>query len=67
MTPEPTPQNGTEFEPSVPGTYLFTDQPGHTEHIEVVVDGDVLCAKFKDEDGHELIPIADMAGTWERA
>jgi hypothetical protein len=50
--------------PTHPGTYSYTDQPGHTETIEVVSDAGELCAKFKDEDGWELIPIRDMAGEW---
>lgn len=51
--------------PASPGTYLFSDQPGHDERIDVVVDAGVLCAIFVDDDGQvDLIPVADMAGTF---
>jgi hypothetical protein len=54
--------------PNSAGCFRFTDQPGNTQVVEVVEDDGVLFARFDDDDdGPELIPVDDMAGTWERA
>jgi hypothetical protein len=53
--------------PTAPGRYSYSDQPGHAEILEVVDDAGELCARFEDEDGHELIPVADMAGEFKPA
>jgi hypothetical protein len=58
---------GSYAAPKAPGTYLLTDQPGHTEKIEVVLDYGVLCARFVDDGDVELIPVADMAGAFTPA
>jgi hypothetical protein len=50
--------------PAAPGRYRYTDQPGHTEILDVVDDAGELCARFNDDGDVELVPVADMAGTW---
>jgi hypothetical protein len=55
--------------PTSPGFYSYTDQPGAApERLEVQLDGSTLVARFVDDDGDpELVPVADMAGTFAAA
>jgi hypothetical protein len=55
--------------PTSPGTYFYTDAmpDAKAERVQVVDDAGVLCARFEDEDGIELIPIGEMAGTFAPA
>jgi hypothetical protein len=52
--------------PATPGFYWYTDPIGApTERVEVLQDGNTLVARFVDGDGDpELVPVADMAGTF---
>jgi hypothetical protein len=51
------------------GAYRFTDAIGGApQRVDVVLDGGELCARFLDDEGDvELVPVADMQGTWARA
>jgi hypothetical protein len=52
--------------PTEPGTYLYADPGAAPEPLVLVLDGDVLCARFSDEEnGEELVPVQDMAGVWQ--
>ena len=53
--------------PDRPGLWLYSDPNAAPRVVEVVLAGEALCARFKDEDGDELIPVSDMAGSWGQA
>lgn len=49
--------------PTAPGFFVYTDPLTPPQRIQVVRDGDELCARFVDEwEGPCLVPVADMAG-----
>jgi hypothetical protein len=49
--------------PTAPGFYVYTDALTPAQRIQVVQDGDSLCARFVDEwEGPCLVDVADMAG-----
>lgn len=51
--------------PSKPDYYVYTDPGMPAQRIQVVRDGEELCARFVDDDGAvELVPVKDMAGSW---
>lgn len=54
--------------PTLPGFYVYTDALSPPQRLEVVRDGDELCARFEDEvEGPCLIPVTDMNGEFTPA
>jgi hypothetical protein len=52
--------------PTRPDFYVYTDPNSPPQRIQVVQDGDELCARFVDEfEGPCLVPVKDMAGEFE--
>jgi hypothetical protein len=51
--------------PTAPGNFLFTDQPGNDQFVQVVMQDGELRARFDSmNDGDELVLVSDMAGEW---
>jgi len=54
--------------PIHPGFYVYIDALSGAQRIEVVQDGDELCARFEDDfEGPCLVPVADMNGEFTTA